>query len=118
MSYVQNTVKFKTKSDRSASSQRHDSNRPTKQTGFGSLDRLVEISKPDVIRRPKQEQPAPLVFEGQTGAWYKTVRNGQVSRIWLVEVKKDQAVYKNDPNDKHSLSISLAKFMKFYKIDA
>lgn len=94
---------------RHASGNKPHGDRPRR---FDSLSELENVRHE--IKRAPQPQPEPLVFTGAVNAWYKTVRNGSVSRVYLIEVKKDQAVYKNDPNDKHSQSISLAKFMKFY----
>lgn len=59
-------------------------------------------------------QPAPLVFNGDTGRYYETKRLGRVDRVWLVAVKKDQVELKDHPDDKHSRTLSLAKFIKFY----
>lgn len=81
---------------------------------FQSLDRLIEVNAPDVVRRPKQPQPEPLVFTGPLNVWYKTVRNGRETRLFLVEIRKDIAICKEKECDKHSQSMSLAKFMKFY----
>ncbi|MCY1276107.1 hypothetical protein D9M68_19360 [compost metagenome] len=80
-----------------------------------SLGRLVEMNAPELTRRPPQPQPEPLTFTGELNAWYKTTRNGQTTQIYLIEIRKDVALYKDQPTDKHSQSISLAKFLKFYK---
>lgn len=87
---------------------------------FNSFDRLKDVARPRteddaVVRRKPQPQPEPLVFTGQLNAWYKTERNGRESRVYLVEVKKDVAYYKESAEDKHSQHMSLAKFLKFYK---
>lgn len=76
-----------------------------------SLSALRDIVQP--VRTP-QVQPEPLVFKGATNAWYETVRNGVTSKIFLVEVRKDQALFKDKEDDKHTQNLSLAKFMKFY----
>ena len=87
---------------------------------FNSFDRLKDVARPRaeddaVVRRKPQPQPEPLVFTGQLNACYKTERNGRESRVYLVEVKKDVAYYKESAEDKHSQHMSLAKFLKFYK---
>jgi len=56
-----------------------------------------------------------LVFEGEVNKFYSTVRNGRTTEIFLVGVKKDTVTYKNHPDDKHSSTMPLAKFLKFYK---
>jgi hypothetical protein len=61
-----------------------------------------------------QPQPAPLEFKGEVNKWYETKRNGHVTRIYLLEIKKDKAIFKDDPSDKHTQSMPLAKFIKFY----
>lgn len=78
---------------------------------MSSLGALREIAQPE--RKP-QVQPEPLKFEGASNAWYKTTRNGVTSKIFLVEVRKDVALFKDKEEDKHTQSLSLAKFMKFY----
>lgn len=87
---------------------------------FNSFDKLKDVARPRseddaVVRRKPQPQPEPLVFNGQLNAWYKTERNGRETQVFLVEVKKDVAYYKERPEDKHSQNMSLAKFLKFYK---
>ncbi|MNP89100.1 hypothetical protein D3C85_15000 [compost metagenome] len=88
---------------------------------FNSFEKLRDVVRPayeqdDVaVRRKPQAQPEPLVFTGALNAWYKTKRNGIESSVYLVEVRKDVAIYKDQVNDKHSQSLSLAKFLKFYK---
>jgi hypothetical protein len=67
------------------------------------------------ITPPPQPQPEPLVFEGEVNKFYSTVRNGRTTEIFLVGVKKDTVTYKNHPDDKHSSTMPLAKFLKFYK---
>lgn len=89
--------------------------RSQRTTDMKSLGRLVEIAAPDLTKRPPQPKPEPLVFNGDLNAWYKTVRNGTTTRIYLIEIRKDVALFKDQPSDKHSQSISLAKFLKFYK---
>lgn len=67
------------------------------------------------VQTPKpQVQPEPIKFTGTCPGWYETKRNGRVVRVWLVEVKKDQVVLKDKPEDKHSRGMSLAKFVSFY----
>ncbi|MNB61071.1 hypothetical protein D3C87_1223960 [compost metagenome] len=80
-------------------------------TGLNSLSALRDVVQPE--RKP-QVQPEPLKFEGALNAWYKTVRNGVTSKIFLVEIRKDVALFKDKEEDKHTQSLSLAKFMKFY----
>lgn len=89
--------------------------RGQRSDNFQSLGRLVEIVAPEITRRPPQVQPEPLTFTGELNSWYKTVRNGQTTQVYLIEIRKDVALYKDQPSDKHSQSISLAKFLKFYK---
>lgn len=79
---------------------------------LASLESLRDIV---VTERKPQVQPAPLVFTGPMNAWYKTVRNNVTTKIFLVEVRKDQAIFKDNENDKHTQNLSLAKFMKFYQ---
>lgn len=79
---------------------------------MSSINALRDIA---VTPRKPQVQPEPLKFEGKTDAWYKSVRNGRTSKIYLVEIRKDVAMYKDAPDDKHTQSMSLAKFMKFYE---
>ncbi|MNI72115.1 hypothetical protein D3C76_112660 [compost metagenome] len=93
-------------------SSNRDERRPQRSSNFGSLETLREIT---VAPRKPQVQPEPLKFEGAVNAWYKTVRNGATHKVFLVEVKKDQVTFKDQENDKHSQSMSLAKFMKFYQ---
>lgn len=78
---------------------------------LSSLEALRDLAVPE--RKP-QVQPPPLEFEGALNAWYKTVRNGVTSKIFLVEIRKDVALFKDKEEDKHTQSLSLAKFMKFY----
>jgi hypothetical protein len=85
--------------------------RPKVGDSLNSLGALREIAQPE--RKP-QVQPAPLKFEGAVNAWYKTVRNGVTSKIYLVEIRKDQALFKGKEDDKHTQNLSLAKFMKYY----
>lgn len=59
----------------------------------------------------------PIEFDGPVNHWYSTVRNGVVKRTYLIEVKKDEVRLKDHPDDKHSHSLSLAKFVKFYKVE-
>lgn len=84
-----------------------------RKTTLNSLAALSELNV-STAKAP-QPQPEPLVFTGPVNTWYKTVRNGRESRLFLIEVRKDVAIYKDDPEVKHSQSMSLAKFMKFYK---
>lgn len=98
------------KGNRSNDTRRH---RPIEVgKGLGSLSALREIAQP--VREP-QPQPEPLKFEGPLNAWYSTKRNGREMKVFLIEIRKDVAVYKDKETDKHSQSMSLAKFMKFYK---
>ena len=48
------------------------------------------------------------------GTWYQTTKNGVTKKVYVVEVKKDEVVLKDDPSHQHSHSISRAKFDKFY----
>ncbi len=81
-----------------------------------SINSLAELQSLNIsTTKVAQPQPEPLVFTGALNAWYKTVRNGRESSLYLIEVRKDVAIYKDNLSDKHSQSMSLAKFMKFYK---
>jgi hypothetical protein len=64
--------------------------------------------------RKPQVQPAPIKFNGELNRYYETRRNGAIKKVWLVEVRKDQAIIKDNENDKHSRRMSLAEFVKFY----
>ncbi|MNZ43797.1 hypothetical protein D3C78_614090 [compost metagenome] len=86
--------------------------RPQRSTDFGSLAALREVAEP--VRHKPQVQPEPLKFEGPLNHWYETERNGRKSQVFLLEVKKDVVTYKDKAEDKHSQTMSLAKFMKFY----
>lgn len=88
---------------------RNDAPGRTKLTGFKDLDRHIPAP-----RKQPQAQPAPLEFKGEVNKWYETKRNGHVTRIYLLEIKKDKAIFKDDPSDKHTQSMPLAKFIKFY----
>lgn len=97
--------------------------RPSKPQGtgqrrFSSFDKLRELADRDsgVIKRKPQPQPEPVVFNGPVNAWYVSERNGREIRIFLVEVKKDVVYFKDREEDKHSKNISLAKFVKYYKL--
>lgn len=87
---------------------------------FSSFDQLRDIAANNrddgVVRRKPQPQPEPIKFDGPLNAWYETERNGRKTKILLVEVKKDVAYYKERECDKHTQNISLAKFVKFYKL--
>ncbi|QTH80406.1 hypothetical protein PA10_00208 [Pseudomonas phage pPa_SNUABM_DT01] len=93
---------------------RRPDQRPQRSNSFGSLSSLRELSERQPVRKP-QVQPEPLKFEGPLNHWYETERNGRKSKVFLVEVKKDVVTYKDKVEDKHSQTMSLAKFMKFYK---
>jgi len=56
-----------------------------------------------------------VVFTGETNKFYSSTRNGRTTTIYLVDVRKDEVRYKNHPDDKHSSTMSLAKFVKFYQ---
>jgi len=45
---------------------------------------------------------------------YKTVRAGRTSHAWLVEIKKDDVVLKDDLDRKDSYTLGMTKFLKFY----
>ncbi len=84
-------------------------NKTNRVNSFRALDELnVKTAKVE------QPQPAPLVFNGEINRWYECRRNGQVERVYLVEVKKDKAIVKDSENDKHSRTLPLAKFIKFF----
>jgi len=85
---------------------------PTRTNDLGSLGQLLTLNG---IEPTKQAQPELPAFTGKLNAFYSTVRNGQTTRIFLIEVKKDTVKYKNHPADKHSNTMPLAKFLKFYK---
>lgn len=95
-----NKVPFKSLDDASKHSK-------TKLSNFKDLE---DHSFP----REVQPQPEPLVFNGEVNRWYKTKRNGQIMSVFLIEVKKDEVIIKDREDDKHSRSMSLAKFIKFY----
>ncbi len=80
-----------------------------------NLGKLKDLVKSSNIELPKHEQPAPIVFEGPVNTWYSSTRNSKTTKVWLVEVRKDTVIFKDQPTDKHSQSLSLAKFVKFYK---
>lgn len=86
--------------------------RPRQDTPtVNSLSALRDIVQPE--RKP-QVQPAPLKFEGELNAWYKTVRNNVTTQVFLVEIRKDTVIFKDKVEDKHTQSMSLAKFMTYY----
>lgn len=60
------------------------------------------------------DAPKPLVFNGDVDRYYETKRNGRVTKLYLVGVKKDHAIVKDNKDDKHSRNMPLAQFMKFY----
>lgn len=66
-----------------------------------------------IVHKP-QVQPPPIVFKGECNRYYETKRNGRIIKVWLVEVRKDQAVIKDAEADKHTRKMSLAEFVKFY----
>lgn len=66
-----------------------------------------------IVHKP-QVQPAPIVFKGECNRYYETKRNGRITQVWLVEVRKNQAVIKDKESDKHTRKMSLAEFVKFY----
>lgn len=66
-----------------------------------------------VVHKP-QIQPPPVKFTGECNRYYETKRNGRIIQLWLVEVRKDQAIIKDKESDKHSRRMSLAEFVKFY----
>lgn len=67
------------------------------------------------VKPAPQPQPEPVVFTGETNKFYSSTRNGRTTTIYLVDVRKDEVRYKNHPDDKHSSTMSLAKFVKFYQ---
>jgi hypothetical protein len=75
---------------------------------FSELEGQVKVT------RPVQPQPAPVKFNGEINRYYETKRSGRIIKIWLVEVRKDQVIIKDNENDKHSRHMSLAEFVKFY----
>lgn len=87
---------------------RNPHQRQERLSSFRDLDNHVKVE-----RKP-QPQPEPIKFEGEANRYYETKRNGRITRIWLVSVKKDKVVIKDDPQDAHSREMSLAKFVKFY----
>lgn len=77
-------------------------------SSFSDLEGEVKVTpKPQV-------QPAPIKFTGECNRYYMTKRNGRIIKVWLVEVRKDQAIIKDQESDKHSRRMSLAEFIKFY----
>lgn len=81
--------------------------------------RTVPAQSPEPIPTPmpvnKQIQPPPAVFDGKLESFYQTERGRVVTTIYLVDVRKDTVLFKDNPTDKHTQSMSLAKFVKFYK---
>jgi hypothetical protein len=75
---------------------------------FSQLEGQVKVTP-----RP-QVQPAAVKFSGECNRYYSTKRNGRIIKIWLVGVRKDQAIIKDKESDKHSRHMSLAEFVKFY----
>lgn len=71
-----------------------------------------QVEEP-IVHKP-QVQPPPIVFNGDCNRFYETKRNGRIIKVWLVEVRKDQAVIKDAEADKHTRKMSLAEFVKFY----
>ena len=69
---------------------------------------------PEPIVHKPQVQPPPVVFKGETGRYYQTKRNGRIIQVWLVEVRKDQAIIKDKESDKHTRKMSVSEFVKFY----
>lgn len=45
---------------------------------------------------------------------YQTTRSGRTSYAWLVEIKKNDVVLKDDLDRKDSYSLGMSKFLKFY----
>lgn len=86
--------------------------KPRYESSGNSLGALREIAA--VVPKKVHVQPEPLKFEGPVNAWYSTKRNGVTHSIYLVEVRKDTVIFKDKIEDKHTQSLSLAKFMKFY----
>jgi uncharacterized protein YktA (UPF0223 family) len=60
------------------------------------------------------DAPKPLVFNGDVERYYETKRNGITVKLYLVEVKKNKAIVKDKKEDKHSRTMPLAQFLKFY----
>lgn len=86
---------------------------------YGSKYRTTPVTPPEVIPTPmpvnKQIQPPAPVFDGKLECFYQTERNRTVTTIYLVDVRKDTVLFKDSPSDKHTQSMPLAKFVKFYK---
>jgi len=80
-----------------------------------SLSKLKDLYQDKGVELPERPQPVPIVFNGPCNAWYSSVRHGKATKVWLIEVRKDTVIFKDQPTDKHSQSLSLAKFVKFYK---
>lgn len=74
--------------------------------------REAPVAEP-VVHKP-QVQPPPVKFTGECNRYYETKRNGRITQVWLVEVRKNQAVIKDKESDKHTRKLSLAEFVKFY----
>ncbi len=82
----------------------------SKQTN--SLSALRDLVPRGALESTPVEQPK---FDGVFPAWYKTVRNGITSKIYLTDIRKDTAYFKERVEDKHTSSMSVAKLIKFYK---
>lgn len=66
---------------------------------------------------PDSEATAPKKeFTGEVNRWYRTVRHGTSTSIYLTAVKKQTVYYKDRIEDKHQSSMPLARFLKFYNV--
>ena len=84
----------------------------TLQKQTNSLSTLRDLVPRGSIPQPVVE---PVKFEGEFPGWYKTVRNGITSKIYLTDIRKDTAYFKERVEDKHTSSMSIQKLIKFYK---
>lgn len=68
------------------------------------------------FKNPVVEPTQPIFKEIQFGKRYQTVRNGLSSYVYPVESTRRDVVVKDQLSDKHTSSISKAKFEKYYQL--
>ena len=80
-----------------------------------AVDQKTRLRLRTEITKPAEVKPAVdrSILEGGP-VKFKTVRSGRTSYVWLVDVKKDDVVLKENLDRKDSHSISATKFLKFY----
>lgn len=75
--------------------------------------KLIELKKK--LHEEKVSTP-PVYKLLETDRYYSTNRNGIVSKVYLLDVKKDKVILKRDKEAVDSYTESRARFEKFYSV--